>query len=106
MLRFFSQRSGIQKAVLWGFIGILVLGLGIVFALPSGRSYIRSYTPIGESTVAASVDGYGITVSELRQRVANYGRTQTPTGRRTVIANLSGSSLGGVPPATLRLRPA
>ncbi len=76
MLRFFSQRTGIRKMILWGFIGILILGLGVAFAVPSGRSYLSSYVPISGSTVVASVDGYAITISDLRGQIKAMGRNQ------------------------------
>ncbi|MBK6425149.1 MAG: SurA N-terminal domain-containing protein [Blastocatellia bacterium] len=76
MLRFFSQRKGLTKVVLWCFIGVLVLGLGIVFALPDGRTMLRSLGPISSSTVVANVDGYKVTVADLRNQVMMYASSQ------------------------------
>lgn len=82
MLRFLSQRTGMRKAILWSIVAILVLGLGVVFAVPSGRSYLSTYVPIGSSTVVASVDGYPITLSELRNQLKVYGMSQQMQGGR------------------------
>jgi peptidyl-prolyl cis-trans isomerase D len=76
MLRFLSQRSGLRKTVLLSIVAILVLSLGIVFALPSGRTYLSTFVPIENSTVVASVDGYPITLSELRNQLKVYGMSQ------------------------------
>lgn len=82
MLRFLSQRTGIRKALLWGFVVVLVLGLGIVFVAPN-NSVLGSYAPLGSSTVVASVDGYAITLSELRNQLKVYGMNpqNNPMGR-------------------------
>ena len=88
MLRFFSQRKGLTKVVLWCFIGILVLGLGIVFALPDGRTMLRSIGPISSSTAVADVDGYKITVADLRNQVMMYASSQqAETGGRPPEVN-------------------
>lgn len=76
MLRFFSQRKGLTKVVLWCFIGVLVLSLGIVFALPEGRSMLGSIGPISSSTAVASVDGYTITVADMRNQIMMYASSQ------------------------------
>lgn len=83
MLRFFSQRQGLTKVVLWTFIVVLVLGLGIVFALPNGRAMLRTLGPVSSSTVVADVDGYAVTVADLRNQVMMYGsQSQQETGGR------------------------
>lgn len=88
MLRFFTQRKGLTKVVLWCFIGILVLGLGIVFALPDGRTMLRSFGPISSSTAVADVDGYKVTVADLRNQVMMYASSQqAETGGRPPEVN-------------------
>jgi peptidyl-prolyl cis-trans isomerase D len=74
MLRFLSQRTGMKKFVLWAFIGVLVLGLGVVFAVPSNVPVLGSFAPLGSSTVVASVDGYPVTLSELRNQIKVFSR--------------------------------
>lgn len=76
MLRFFRQRKGLTKIVLWCFIGLLVLSLGIVFALPEGRTMLGSLGPISSSTTIADVDGYRITVADLRNQIMMYSSSQ------------------------------
>lgn len=65
-----------QKLILWGFVGILVLGLGVVFAIPSGRTILGSFAPINESTVVAYVGNYPITVSELKAQIRAMAQSQ------------------------------
>jgi len=93
MLRFFNQRQGMSKIILLTFVAVLVLGLGIVFALPSGRTLISSYTPIGASSTVASVDGYKITLSELKNQVRVSGMSQQMQAGDTDPNNVDVDSL-------------
>jgi peptidyl-prolyl cis-trans isomerase D len=78
MLRFLSKRTGLQRAILWVFITILVIGLAVVIIAPGEtREFFASYGPApSASTVVARVGKYDISLRDLRQGISALGRNQ------------------------------
>jgi peptidyl-prolyl cis-trans isomerase D len=88
MLRFFSQRTGLRKAILWIFIGILIIGLAVVFIAPSEtREFFAAYGPApSASTVVARVGKHDVSLRDLRHGISALGRSQQ-TGRNAPRQN-------------------
>jgi peptidyl-prolyl cis-trans isomerase D len=84
MLDFLNKRKGLKKVILWAFIGMLVLGLAVVFAAPS-TGILGRYGPAPtDGTVVAEVGGLDITLGDLKQQIRNFGRSkQTQSSPRT-----------------------